>query len=377
MFVFPLDHRELFDERRAQFAGWGIPRAVIARVERRVTDSWSEDPGGWAYEWSQEAAAAVTDNRWLLASMLYGAARFPVVCTPLRQVALRKQVDCFVRASASFPTRFQRIEVRGADSRAAPFPVHLYQPKRSGDYPLVCLTGGVDTGKMELHRVALALALYGRFTVVSMDMPGTGETDIPLQSDCELVYRAVLSQFGGRGKKAIVGISFGGHWAAKLALLGDVDAAVNWGGPIGAARRDASDALRLPNGMTGIFANAARLPGMPDTTATTHLLHMFSFESQGLLDRNDCAPLLAVNGNCDPYIPSGDIEVFSRYQSAQVWLLQGLGHCAAEAAIRVVPGVLAWLRAATHGENVRNRLALKLAQWVLPRRVCGTFSRTG
>lgn len=32
-----------------------------------------------------------------------------------------------------------------------------------------------------------------------MDMPGTGETDIPLRSDWDLVYRTVLSQLGGGG----------------------------------------------------------------------------------------------------------------------------------------------------------------------------------
>ncbi|RKP46940.1 alpha/beta fold hydrolase [Trinickia fusca] len=377
MFVFPLNPRELFDERRIQFLRWGIPRSVIERVERRVTDNWREGPAGWTYEWSQEATAAAADKRWLLASMLYAAARFPVVCTPLRHEALRKQVDCFMRASTSFPVRFERIAVRAAANGTARFPVHVYRPKREGHYPLVCLTGGVDTGKMELHRLALALALYGRFTVVAMDMPGTGETDLPLQSDCDAVYHTVLSQLGGTARKAIVGVSFGGHWAAKLALRGDVDAAINWGGPIGAARMDASHASRLPNGMTGIIANATRLPGMPDIAGTERLLQMFSLKNQGLLDRTDCAPLLAVNGDCDPYIPSGDVQVFSRYPSAQVWLLRGLGHCAAEASIRVVPGMLAWLRLAMHGDSVSSRFASKLAQCILPPRVRGTTIHAG
>lgn len=376
MFVFPLDPRELFDERRIQFAAWGIPRVVIERVERRVTDNWSEGPGGWAYEWSQEAVAAEADKRWLLASTFYGAARFPVVCTPLRHEALRKQVDCFVRASVGFPAHFERTEVQVANNAAVRFPVHIYRPKRRGDFPLVCLTGGVDTGKMELHRLALAFALYGGFTVVAMDMPGTGETDVPLQSESDLVYRAVMAQLGGAGKKAIVGISFGGHWAAKLALRGDVDAAINWGGPIGAARMDANRASRLPNGMTGIVANAARLQAVPDIADTERLLQMFPLKNQGLLDRADCAPLLAVNGDCDPYIPSDDVRVFGRYPSAEVWLFPGLGHCAAEAARRVVPGMIAWLRASMYGDGVRNRLALTLAQWMLPPRVRGMITPT-
>lgn len=69
MFVFALDHRELFDGRRTQFASWGTPRAVIDRVERRVTDSWHEGPGGWVYEWLREAVSAMADKGWLLAAI--------------------------------------------------------------------------------------------------------------------------------------------------------------------------------------------------------------------------------------------------------------------------------------------------------------------
>lgn len=369
MFVFPLDPQDLFNERRAQFAKWGIPRAVTARVERRVVDNWREGPGGWCYEWSREAVAAEARQRWLLAATLYGAARFPVLATPTRHEALRKQVQCFVQASARFPVHFERVDVHGAGDSNLSLPVHVYRPKKNGAYPLVCLTGGVDTGKMELHRLAVALSLIGRFTVVAMDMPGTGETDTPLQADCDSVYRSVLAHFDTRNGKAIVGISFGGHWAAKLALQGDVDAAIDWGGPIGAHERDTNLALRLPNGMTGIVANAARLGGMPDLDGAQRLLDMFSLEKQGLLNRADCARLLAVNGSADPYIPVADVEVFRRYPSAEVWLLDGLGHCAAEATGRVVPGMIVWLHRALHGESVRGRFASMLARRLLPPRV--------
>jgi esterase FrsA len=369
MFAFPINPHDLFDERRIQFARWGIPRSTIARVERRITDNWHEGAGGWTYEWSREAAAAQADKRWLLAAMLYGAARFPVVCTPARHEALRNQVQCFMRASANFPVHFERIEICHEDGGTVRFPAHVYQPRQRGEYPVVCLTGGVDTGKMELHRLALAFALYGRFTVVALDMPGTGETDTPLQPTSDRLYRTVLSRFEGRHKKAIVGVSFGGHWAAKLALRNEVDAAIDWGGPVGAEDRDASVVAHLPNGMTGIVANAARLPDLPDIAGMERFLDMFSLRRQTLFDGVDCAPLLVVNGDCDPYIPSQDVRVFNAYPSARVWLLRGLGHCAAEASMRVVPGMLTWLRATLHGHSIGNRVALRLAEWVLPARV--------
>jgi esterase FrsA len=369
MFTFPLDPRALFAERRRQFVGWGIPASRLARIEARVTDTWSEAAGGWAREWWNEAARAEAGHHWLLASLLYGAARFPVAATPLRREALQRQVACFVRASSSFRLDFARVMVR--TPHGEPFPVHRYRPPGDGAHPVVCLSGGVDTGKMELHRIAQLLARIGRFEVIALDMPGTGETAMPLREDSDAVYRAVLAQCAGARRKALLGISFGGHWAAKLALRGDVDAAVDLGGPVGALDRDADDAGRLPNGMSGIVANAMRLPAVPDGAALADLLARFSLRRQGWLDGAHCRPLLAVNGGDDPYIPATDTRVFARYPGAEVWLLPGLGHCAAERITRVMPAIIAWLRLALHGDHPRERAVLAAAKWLLPPRERG------
>ena len=77
---------------------------------------------------------------------------------------------------------------------------------------------------------------------------------------------------------------------------------------------------------------------------------------QGLLDRAGCVRILAVNGDTDPYIPVADVEVFRRYPSAEVWLLRGLGHCAAGKIMRVVPAMITWLRKELHGEPTTTRL---------------------
>ena len=61
------------------------------------------------------------------------------------------------------------------------------------------------------------------------------------------------------------GLSFGGHWAVRLALRGVVDAAVDLGGPTGAAD-EATDVLSLPYGMAAIVGNALGLTALPDAT---------------------------------------------------------------------------------------------------------------
>lgn len=367
MFTFPLAPTDLFEERSPQFMAWGIPKAIIHAVEARVTDMWAEEPGGWTYEWTQEAAKARADGAWMLASSLYGAARFPCLATPSRLVALKAQSECFLQASSGFPGSFERKVIRCDTGHAkVDVPVHVYAPKGATALPTLLLSGGVDTGKMELHRMILILSRLGRLRVVAMDMPGTGETDTPLTENADVIYKQVLDQFRGRGKMGFLGVSFGGHWAAKFALRREVDAVVDLGGPVGVNGIDGTFVAGLPNGMPGIIGNAMRFDAYPDATVAGAMLRNFSLHSQGLVDQLDCARTLVVNGSNDPYIPVADIEVFRRYPSAEVWMLRGLGHCAAEKLPRIFPAMTTWLRKELHGPSMGNRLLHFAARRVLP-----------
>ena len=63
MFVFPLDPAMLFAERAVQMKGWGIPVRTVNAVRQAVTDTWTEGPGGWVYEWVQQARTAEKAER--------------------------------------------------------------------------------------------------------------------------------------------------------------------------------------------------------------------------------------------------------------------------------------------------------------------------
>jgi hypothetical protein len=63
-------------------------------------------------------------------------------------------------------------------------------------------------------------ARIGRFRVAAIDMPGTGESGMALTADADAIYQELLATLAPTGRKAVLGVSFGGHWAAKLALLG-------------------------------------------------------------------------------------------------------------------------------------------------------------
>src|SRR5580693_6912646 len=89
MFTFDLTPKELFEERSRQFVAWGIPKRTVHGVEARVTDMWADGPGGWTYEWAQEATKARAARDWMLAASLFGAARFPCLAAPNRIAALK------------------------------------------------------------------------------------------------------------------------------------------------------------------------------------------------------------------------------------------------------------------------------------------------
>lgn len=367
MFTFEVQAADLFAERRRQFAGWGIPQGTVARVERRIDDVWAERPGGWCTEWCTQARHFEAEGAPLRAALCYGAARFPFACTDERRLALESQVRTFVAAAARFRCRFERLELdvpfHGQTTRV---PVHLYRPRRSSA-GVVVLSGGVDTYKMELHRLAMTLVRLAGLSVAAIDMPGTGESRVPLSPDADAIYRGVIARVAGGGKVGFWGISFGGYWAARLALQGDVQCAVDLGGPLGSAP-DGRSLLSLPHGMPGILGNAAGLERLPTEEELDELLREFSLERRGLLSASEVpVPLLAVNGTHDQYIPRRDTAVFAGMRNATALLVPRTTHCAAEALPRVVPTLVAWLARQLSGAPVRAALLGAAARAVAPR----------
>src|ERR1700722_11802605 len=143
-FPFSVDPSDLFAERDIQMLGWGIPRSTVSAVRSKVREMWSDGPGGWTHEWVQVAQEAERRARWYEAAMCYGAAKFPSVSTAAQRAAYEKQLQCYLRASARFPCRFERVErqVPWFDG-TTPVPVHLFSSRSATELtPLVCLTGG-------------------------------------------------------------------------------------------------------------------------------------------------------------------------------------------------------------------------------------------
>jgi len=351
-FTFPVNVHELIGERESQWIGIGVPAQVIADVQSRVVDMWLDGPGGWANEWSAAASDAERGGDLLQASLLYGIAKFPVLAGEPHRKAYANQLRTYLQASDGFEVGFQRhlvdVSFRGS---VAQVPTHVFQPAGlPDDAPLVLLLSGVDTWKMEIHRLAVGTAQALGARVATVDMAGTGESTVSNGTDGELYLAGVLdwlrTRFPASRKAGAVGFSFGGHWTTKLALTHRVDAAISVGGLVDAAFGTES-VSQLQFGMKDIFANSLHLDAEPTMDDVIAAMAPFSLRAQGLLDDwgDNPVPFLTVNGDRDPHVPNSDVTVFADRPETIARLVPGATHCAAEALGEVVPWMLQWLGA--------------------------------
>ncbi len=343
-YAYPIAAEAMFEDRFHQFVIQGLPEADVEAMRAAISDMWSEGPGGWVPEWSRLARRYEDAGQPFLASLAYGCAKFPCLADEPRRVALADQVRTYVAASPGFPVRFERraLELR---FRGAPIeiPIHLYSTGgRIGAAPVLLINVGVDTWKMDSHRICVGLTQALGLTVLAFDQPGTGETPTPLARDADDIVFQIVAEARriGNGKVAHLGTSFGANYSALTGLTGAVDAAVVIGAPIDKAF--APEALaRLPFGMPDIIANDMGFERRPPPETFAAALGELS--RRDLLERADNAPMLVINGADDYFIPQADTLVFQGRPRTEVHLIPDTGHCAFSKLPEVLGLVIGWL----------------------------------
>jgi esterase FrsA len=84
-------------------------------------------------------------------------------------------------------------------------PVHLFSV--TGKYataPVPNYSGGVDTYKMDLHPVCLTLAQRLAVTVLAYDIPGTGESPVPLSLKGDEIVLGIVNEAEDRRREGRV-----------------------------------------------------------------------------------------------------------------------------------------------------------------------------
>jgi esterase FrsA len=343
-YTYNIDPKAMFEDRSKQFVSFGIPKADVKALQAIITDMWTDEPGGWAFEWSVFARNYLEAGNPLLSSLAYGFAKFPCLANEARRRAFQNQVVAYLAAAPDFPVNFERRTIPlSYRNESVALPVHLFS--RSGRYidqPVLLYSGGVDTYKMDSHLLVLTLAQRLNVTVLAFDMPGTGENPVPLNIQGDELILDLVKQARelGNGKVIHFGLSFGGNFAAMTGLSGAVDAAVVLGGPVDKAY-SRENLERLPYGMPGIIGNDMGFDHEPSLDEFSAAIGVFSRRS--LLDRHANSPMIVINGAEDVFVPQVDTLVFEGRNQTEVHLIPGTGHCASSKLSEALDLICNWL----------------------------------
>lgn len=342
-YQWTLEAQELFGERYAQMVGTGLPSAEVDAVRSAITDMWRDAPGGWVHEWSELAESFAVAGAHQQAALAYGWAKFPSLADEPKRVAQQRQLAQYLLAAPGFGLDFQRdVLSLPYGGGFTPVPVHTFAaPGLPANAPVIIASGGVDTWKMDLHGLFAGMALQLPARVVAFDIPGTGESSVPMTADggAEIVRGLIAhARALGNGVVVHVGISMGGHFAARSGLAGEVDAAMVLGGPVEKAfTRGGLSRF----GMAGIVGNALGYSQQPTPEDLGARLATFSLRP--LLDQDRNSPMLVINGADDVHMPQEDTLVFNGRRNTIVKLIEGTGHCAVTKLDEVVPVLVGWL----------------------------------
>ncbi|MBI2359625.1 MAG: alpha/beta fold hydrolase, partial [Deltaproteobacteria bacterium] len=223
---------------------------------------------------------------------------------------------CYQKAARYLDPPAERVEIPFEGKKVVGY---LQIPRGAARPPVVMHWGGVDGWKEDRRQTSEALHRQGLATF-TIDMPGTGENPL-LGSDprAERTFSAALDYLEKRGdidgsRAAVMGASFGGYWATKVAYVEwkRLRGAVNWGAGCHLTFQDewlrpaltktASQYLLGPDSLLEARAYVFRAKALEEVLS---LAAKLSLKDQGFLDKPN-APLLLVNGKKDDHHPIDD-----------------------------------------------------------------------
>jgi len=204
---------------------------------------------------------------------------------------------------------------------------YLVTPAGGGRHPLTIITNGLEGTVQEL---AIPLLSYhdSGMAVFVMEMPGTYAYRQPMSEASEGAYHAVIDQLSRHPcidaqRIGFVGISFGGHWAARMAARSQrLRCAVACGAPTHHSFK-VKGTIGIPDVIIRALLNltgARTLPGLG--------MQLQALSLQGLY-RQIRIPLLVINGERDTLLSTQDsIDLAAGAPHATLKLYPDDDHCA-------------------------------------------------
>lgn len=202
-------------------------------------------------------------------------------------------------------------------------------PAGDGEVPMIIITNGLEGTVQEL---ALPLLEYrdAEIGVFIMEMPGTYAYKKPMSGASEEIYNGVIAHFASHprvdaGRMAMVGVSFGGYWSARMAAVNpDLSCAVVCGAPLHHAF-GFGNSLGTPEIIVSVLK---KVTGAGNLAAMGARLDELSFVRNDLYRHIDI-PLLVINGDNDTLLGTRDsIDLATKVPRALLKLYENDDHCA-------------------------------------------------
>ena len=271
----------------------------------------SEEAGDKFEHEGKKKEAADAFNK---AVVYYGIAKFPVLNHPAKQAAYRKCIAAFQKAIRYWDPPAERVEIPFEGGKMVGY---LRKPAGVARPAVVIATGGVDVYKEERDNSDLVRAGIAAFGI---DMPGNGECPVWYTPNAERWYKTAIDYLQTRpdidGERiGLIGRSYGGYWGAKMAYVEPqrLKACVQWGGPIHYTFQEPwlrylrNEKLYLWSLLDSmIYANHVK-----DYDELLRTAPALSLQEQGWLEKPS-APMLAVNGDKDPWISIEDVYLLAK-----------------------------------------------------------------
>lgn len=337
-----------------------VARATIANLK-------TTDAAEWAAAWSAAAApfearakaseaAGDTDaarHAYLMAYGFLHVGRFPSPVHPAKWACYLRSVENFRAAGKYFspPLEVHVLPFAGREGEGKEIQFYVRRKPGAAKSPVAIRWGGVDTWKEERGDYNEAMLDAG-FASINIDMPGVGQSPVLGSVDAERQYLPLFDWIRANpeldaDRVVIVGMSYGGYWATKVAhtFPDRIAGAVNWGGGIDrffsrewCLRSRSAKSYLMDLGLT-----RARTLGVETYEEYIEGVKNFSLVAQGVLDRPH-APMLVVNGRDDLQVPFDDMLALLEHGSPKAARFFPGGHMGYGP--NTFPTVLAWIKRA-------------------------------
>jgi pimeloyl-ACP methyl ester carboxylesterase len=326
-------------------------RVDRGEVEGLLVRLTSLDPDLWGREWGKLGArheafaeeVAKQDKKDAAAKSYYQAyeyyriGRYPVPSSPEKMNCYKGALRTFLKAAPSLDPPLERIEIPFEGKKVVGY---LQIPKSVIRPPVVMHWGGVDGWKEDRRSNSELLHKEGLATF-TIDMPGAGENPcLGQEQRAERTFSAAIDYLEKRvdidGKRiAVMGGSFGGYWAAKVAHVEAerLRGAVNWGAGVHQTFQEEwlRPALTLTAsqylmGPASLLDARSYIFGVKTLEDVLKIAPTLSLVTQGLIDQ-PCAPLLCINGKEDDQHPISDLYLLAEHGSPKdLRIIAGAGH---------------------------------------------------